>query len=156
MKTNSVENRIREVAEKPISGRLNLVQYKKEKAKALKHKSVCEQIVESANGNPYMPIHAILSCGVAADAFKNSTFDKGYTKFNGVKASTCYKMARAYNEKMGIKGQPNDVVWRLVSRYYEKVSSNMEDFEKALNKAEVIVGADARGNYETICTNMGM
>ena len=34
MKTNSVENRIREVAEKPISGRLNLVQYKKEKAKA--------------------------------------------------------------------------------------------------------------------------
>ena len=35
MKTNSVENRIREVAENPISGRLNLVQYKKEKAKAL-------------------------------------------------------------------------------------------------------------------------
>ena len=36
MKTNSVENRIREVAEKPISGRLNLVQYKKEKAKAVR------------------------------------------------------------------------------------------------------------------------
>ena len=35
MKTNSVENRIREVAEKPISGRLNLVQYKKEKAHQL-------------------------------------------------------------------------------------------------------------------------
>lgn len=118
MKTNSVENRIREVAEKPISGRLNLVQYKKEKAKALKHKDVCKQIVEFADGNPYMPIYAILACGVAADAFKNSTFDKGYTKFNGAKAGTCYKMARAYNEKMGIKGQPNDVVWRLVARYY--------------------------------------
>ena len=156
MKTNSVENRIREVAEKPISGRLNLVQYKKEKAKALNHKAVCEQIVKFADGNPYMPIYAILACGVAANAFKNSTFDKGYTKFNDVKASTCYKMARAYNEKMGIKGQPNDVVWRLVARYYEKVSSNMEDFEKALAKAEVIVGADSRGNYETICANMGV
>ena len=156
MKTNSVENRIREVAEKPINGRLNLVQYKKEKAKALNHKAVCEQIVKFADGNPYMPIYAILACGVAANAFKNSTFDKGYTKFNDVKASTCYKMARAYNEKMGIKGQPNDVVWRLVARYYEKVSSNMEDFEKALAKAEVIVDADARGNYETICTNMGV
>ena len=156
MKTNSVENRIREVAEKPISGRLNLVQYKKEKAKALNHKAVCEQIVKFADGNPYMPIYAILACGVAANAFKNSTFDKGYTKFNDVKASTCYKMARAYNEKMGIKGQPNDVVWRLVARYYEKVSSNMEDFEKALAKAEVIAGADSRGNYETICANMGV
>ena len=156
MKTNSVENRIREVAEKPISGRLNLVQYKKEKAKALKHKDVCEQIVKFADGNPYMPIYAILACGVAANALKNSTFDKGYTKFNSAKASTCYKMARAYNEKMGIKGQPNDVVWRLVARYYEKVSSNMEDFEKALAKAEVIVDADARGNYETICANMGV
>lgn len=156
MKTNSVENRIREVAEKPINGRLNLVQYKKEKAKALNHKAVCEQIVKFADGNPYMPIYAILACGVAANAFKNSTFDKGYTKFNDVKASTCYKMARAYNEKMGIKGQPNDVVWRLVARYYEKVSSNMEDFEKALAKAEVIVNADARGNYETICANMGV
>ena len=155
MKTNSVENRIREVAEKPINGRLNLVQYKKEKAKALNHKAVCEQIVRFADGNPYMPIYAILACGVAANAFKNSTFDKGYTKFNDVKASTCYKMARAYNEKMGIKGQPNDVVWRLVARYYEKVSSNMEDFEKALATAEVIADADARGNYETICANMG-
>ena len=155
MKTNSVENRIREVAEKPINGRLNLVQYKKEKAKALNHKAVCEQIVKFADGNPYMPIYAILACGVAANAFKNSTFDKGYTKFNDATASTCYKMARAYNEKMGIKGQPNDVVWRLVARYYEKVSSNMEDFEKALAKAEVIADADARGNYETICANMG-
>lgn len=155
MKTNSVENRIREVAENPISGRLNLVQYKKEKAKALSHKAVCEQIVEFADGNPYMPIYAILTCGVAADAFKNTIFDKGYKKFNGVKATTCYKMARAYNEKMGIKRQPNDVVWRLVARYYEKVSSNIEDFEKALAKAEVIAGANTRGNYETICANIG-
>lgn len=155
MKTNSVENRIREVAENPISSRLNLVQYKKEKAKALSHKAVCEQIVEFADGNPYMPIYAILTCGVAADAFKNTIFDKGYKKFNGVKAATCYKMARAYNEKMGIKGQPNDVVWRLVARYYERVSSNMEDFEKALAKAEVIAGANTRGNYETICANIG-
>ena len=32
----------------------------------------------------------------------------------------------------------------------------MEDFEKALAKAEVIVDADARSNYETICANIGM
>ena len=155
MKTNSVENRIREVAENPISGRLNLVQFKKEKAKALTHKQVCEQVVDYANGNPYMPIYAVLACGIAADAFKNATFDKGYKRFNKEKADTCFKMARAYNTKMGIKGQPNDVVWRLVARFYEKVSSNFEDFEKALDKAEVIEGADARGNYEAICANVG-
>ena len=31
-----------------------------------------------------------------------------------------------------------------------------QEFEKALAKAEVIVDADARGNYETICANMGV
>ena len=91
MKTNSVENRIREVAEKPISGRLNLVQYKKEKIKALSHKAVCEQIVEFANGNPYMPIYAILTCGVAPDAFKNATFDKVDEDEMGIKSWDEYK-----------------------------------------------------------------
>ena len=75
MKTNSVENRIRSVAENPIDGKLNLVQYKKQKAQAMTHKEVCEQIVDYANGNPYMPIYAILACGVSADAFKNAVFD---------------------------------------------------------------------------------
>lgn len=156
MKTNSVENRIRNVAENPIDGKLNLVQYKKEKAKAIVHKNVCEQIVNFADGNPYMPIYAILACGVAADAFKNATFDKGYRKFDAEKAETCFKMARAYNEKMGIIGQPNDVVWRLVARYYDKKSCNFDTFMVSLANAEVIKDADSRGNYAVICENMGV
>lgn len=156
MKTNSVENRIRSVAENPIDGKLNLVQYKKQKAQAMTHKEVCEQIVDYANGNPYMPIYAILACGVSADAFKNAVFDKGYKKFDKAKTEACYKMARAYNQKMGIKGQPNDVVWRLVARYYQKVSKDVASFENALATAKVIEGADSRDNYEAICANMGV
>lgn len=156
MKQNSVEKRIREVAENPINGKLNLVQYKKEKAKAVAHKNVCEQIVNYADGNPYMPIYAILSMGVSSNAFKNEIFEKGYKTFDLAKVETTFKMARAYNEKMGIKGQPNDVTWRMVARFYKEVSSNMSDFEKALDEAKVIEDADARGNYECICANMGI
>ena len=156
MKENSVENRIAEVASKPISGKLNLAQFKKEKAKALIHKGVCGQVLDFAKGNPYMPIYAILLTGVSSDAFKSAAFEKGYKKFNAEKAKATFEMSRAYTKKMGIKGQPNDVVWRLMSKFYDKVSTDYADFEKALNKAKVIEGADARGNYKVQCANLGI
>ena len=156
MKENSVENRIRKVAENPIDGKLNLVQYKKEKAKAVLHKNICEQVINYADGNPFMPIYAILACGVACDAFKSSTFEKGYKKYNANKVESCYKMAKAYNEKMGIKGQPSDVVYRLVARYYDNVSTNFDEFEKTLAKAKVLENAGGRGKYAELCANLGM
>ena len=156
MKHNSVENLIRETANNPIPGRLNLVQFKKEKEKAIRHKAICEQIVNYADSNKYIPIYAILASGVAADAFKTATFEKGYKKFNADKVDTCYKMAMAYNKKMGIKGQPTDVVWRLVARYYSKVSCNFADFEKSLAKAKVLDDAAGRGKYEVLCANLGI
>ena len=50
MKGN-VENLIRTTAMNPINGKLNLVQYKNEKKKALVHKGVCESVVAFADAN---------------------------------------------------------------------------------------------------------
>ena len=156
MKENSVEKSIREVANNPISGKLNLVQFKKEKAKAMTHKDVCEKVINYADGNPYMPIYAILSTGVASNAFKKEAFNKGYRSFNQEKVNAVFKMAQAYNEKMNIKGQPSDVTWRLVAKFYDKVSTNFEDFEKSLAKAKVVENAGGRGQYKALCENLGI
>jgi len=156
MKENSVENRIVEVASNPIDTKLNLAQFKKAKAKALTHKEVCEKVVNYGKSNPYIPIYAILMCGVGSNAFKNAVFDKGYTKFNEEKVSTTFEMTRAYMEKMNLKGQPNDVVWRIVSKFYDRKSHSLDDFKSALASAKVIPNADSRDCFVKLCDNLGI
>jgi hypothetical protein len=157
MKEISVEKRVRDAKNTPLSGKFNLVQFKKEKAKAMLHKSVCEQVVEYADAHTTIPFYVILSMGIAAGAFKNSEFDRGYKKFDAEKVDTTYKMAKAYNEKMGIKGQASDVTWRLVGKFYKEVSTSYEDFLTALAKAKVLKNADSReADFSLLCKNIGI
>lgn len=153
MKGN-VESLIRTTAMNPINGKLNLVQYKNEKKKALVHKGVCESVVAFADANPMMPFYAILAVGVGSGSFKMDEYKKGYKFFNADKASTCLAMANAYNKHMNIKGKPSDVVWRLVNKYYNKVSHNVDDFKAALSKAKVADGD--RGHFSELCANIGI
>ena len=146
--------KIKNVAEKPISGRLNLMQFKKQKEKALEHKRVCEDVLAFHSVNPSMPMYAILSVGISAGAFKSCEFDKGYKKFDKEKTETILAMALAYNERMGIKGKPSDVVWRLCLKYYNKKSHNLNDFLADLEKAEVMDGK--RGHFNELCKNIGI
>ena len=154
-KTGNVEMMVRNTANNPINGKLNLIQYRKNgmRDKALMHKSVCEQIVNFAD-NHKMPFYAILAVGVGSGSFKTTEYNKGYKKFDAEKTKTCLEMANAYNEKMGIKGKPSDVTWRLVNRYYNKVSHNVEDFMNSLNKANVADGN--RGHFKELCVNLGI
>lgn len=157
MKENSVEKRIRVAVNTPINGRLNLVQYKKEKKKAMTHKAICEQVVKYADEHTTIPFYVILSMGIASGAFKNEEFEKGYKKFNPEKVDTTYKMAKAYNEKMGITGQASDVTWRLVGKFYREVSTSYEDFLTALSKAKVLKDADSRkADFKMLCKNIGI
>jgi len=149
-----IYGKVMEIAENNIPAKYNLVQYKKAKAKALAHKSVCEKAVQFAKENPLMPFYAILAMGINANANKTSEFEKGYETFDEKKAKTTFEMAKMYNEKMGIKGKPNDVVWRLVSKFYAKKSENVTDFAVALDNAKVM--GDERENYAELCANLGM
>ena len=149
-----IYGKVIEVAENNIPAKYNLVQYKKAKAKALAHKAVCEKAVEFAKENPLMPFYAILSMGINSNAFKTSEFEKGYTTFDAEKAKTCFEMAKMYQDKMGIKGKANDVVWRIVSKFYAKKSHNLTDFAVALDNAKIM--GDERANYAELCANLGM
>lgn len=150
----SLFEKINEVANNKLNGKYNLVQYKAQKAKAVAHKSACEAAITFSKENPSMPFYAVLSMGISSGAFKVSEFNKGYKAFDADKAKTTKEMAELYNKKMGINGKPSDVTWRLVSKFYNKVSHNIEDFEKALNNAAIMDGA--RGHFSELCKNLGI
>lgn len=154
-KRGNVEFMVRNTAKNPISGRLNLVQYKNEKKKALLHKSVCESVVEFADNNPTMPFYAVLSVGVGSGSFKTTEYNKGYKYFNAEKTKSCMQMANMYNKVLGIKGKPSDVTWRLVNRYYNRVSHNVSDFVDAINRSNKTLDGK-RGHFKELCSVFGM
>lgn len=164
-KMNVVERMIRECANNRIASKYNLAQYKKEGSKlykererAILHKSICEQIVKFADAHPNEGFCFLIACGAQKDAHKVSAFNKGYKKWDSEKVETVLKMGRAYNDYNGLKGRKmSDVTWRLITRYYEQVSTDYEQFLVDLNKSQVL-GKDCgkRGNYEQLCKNLGI
>ena len=160
-----VENLIRECANNKLSGKYNLPQYKKEGSKcnaeykkALLHKQVCEAMVAFADAHPNEGFCFIISCGSQKDAHKTTAFAKGYKKFDAQKVETVIKMGYAYNEYNGLKGKKmSDVTWRLITRYYDQVSHDYEQFLKDLNNSKVLGRkCGERGDYEKLCLNLNI
>lgn len=155
MKQNSVESRIIEVANNPINSKLNLVQYKKDKAKALKHKEICEAVVAFKSQNKYMPMYAILSVGICSSAVKNKVFEEGYRHFDKEKCQKVYDMSLAFNAAIGKADEaPNDVAYRVAEKYYKKVSESVEDFKTALKEAGEL--NDSREAFHYTCKALGI
>lgn len=154
MKEICVEQRIVDSANTKIAGKYNLTQFKKEKARLLAHKNVCQQVIDFSKENVHMPMYAILSAGISSNAFKNSEFEKGYKKFDAEKAKAVYEIANVYNKAMGNKCMPSDVLYRVAIKYYNNVSHNVEDFKNALKKAKQI--KTQRGNFVELCKNVGI
>lgn len=154
MKEKCVQKRIVDAANAIIGGKYNLVQYKKQKAKLMAHKMVCEQVINFSKENIHIPMYVILSAGISAGAFKNSEFEKGYKRFNADKVKAVFEMAKKYNLAMGNTNMPSDVLYRVAMKFYNKVSTNMEDFDNALAKAKQI--STERGNFVELCENVGI
>ena len=149
----TVEEKVRMDAKSPISTKLNLNQYKREKALAMMHKVACQQVVNFADAHEDMPFYAVMEIMVGSGSWKNSEYAKGYKKADYDKASTIYEMALAYQEHNGL-GTPTDVTWRIVRRYYDKVSRNYDDFMSALLTSKP--SDDARGHFKEQCENLGI
>lgn len=160
-----VENLIRECANNKLSGKFNLPQYHKEGSKcnaeykkALLHKQVCEAMVAFADKHPNEGFCFIIACGSQKDAHKTSAFEKGYKKFDAEKVETVIRMGKAYNEYNGLKGRKmSDVTWRLITRYYDQVSHDYEQFLEDLNNSEVLGRkCGERGDYDKLCKNLNI
>lgn len=153
-KKTSVEELVRTAATAPIDTTLNLVPFKHDKMLAQRHKDICQMAVDFAEEHPDMPFYAVLSSAIGSGAWKTDIFLKGYKRFDAERAEQMYQMALAYNQKMEIDHKPSDVVWRLVRRYYDKVSTNYEDFLASLASAKIMDGD--RGHFKEQCINLGI
>lgn len=163
-KKDSLETAIRNIAENKLNGKYNLSQYKEggkrhqEKLDALTHKSVCEQVMAFKKTHEDIPLYQILSVGISKGAFKKTEFDKGYKRFDAKKVEAVVEFGRYYNKYHGIKSTKiSDVTIRLMTRYYEKVSTDMGKFLLALASSKVMgKECNNRGHYDELCKNLGI
>ena len=152
--TTDINAMVADYASVKLGGKLNLVQNKPVKAKAMQHQTVCKSIEDFHKEHPEMPMYAIMSCGISAGAYKHSEFKKGYKQFNAEQCETILEMAKLYNEAMGVKGKPSDVTYRLVTKFYKTVSHDIKDFKARLATASQMDGK--RGHFNDLCANLGM
>ena len=163
-KVSAIETAIRNTAKNKLAGKYNLAQYKEgakrhqEKVNAMLHKAICEQIVDFKDKHTDIPFYFILSVGIAKGAYKMSEFNKGYKKFKPEEVEQVALYGQAYNAYNGIKSKKlSDVTIRLMMRYYEKVSTDMDTFTTDLNKSQVLGKiAVKRGDYGQLCKNLNI
>lgn len=165
MAKNVIESAIRNVANNKLAGKYNLAQYKKgaakheEKVKAMLHKQICEEIVAFADSHKDIPFYFILSVGVSKGAYKMSEFEKGYKHFNADEVEEVHKMGMAYNAYNGLGNKKmSDVTIRLIMRYYEKKSKDMETFTNDLNNSKVLgkLCGSREMEYAQLCKNLNI
>ncbi len=165
MAKNAIENAIRSTAANKLNGKYNLAQYKEgaskhaEKVKAMNHKKVCEEIVAFADTHKDVPFYFILSVGVSKGAYKMTEFEKGYKSFKADEVEMVAKMGRAYNDYNGLVGKKmSDVTIRLIMRYYEKVSTDFEQFLLDLNNSKVLgkMCGSREMDYKELCKNLNI
>ena len=165
MEKNVIESAIRNVANNKLAGKYNLAQYKEggsrfeEKKNAMLHKQICEEIVAFADNHKDIPFYFILSVGVSKGAYKVSEFNKGYKRFNAEEVEMVHKMGMAYNAYNGLGNKKmSDVTIRLIMRYYEKKSKDMETFANDLNNSKVFgkLCGSREMEYTELCKNLNI
>ena len=165
MAKNMIESAIRNVANNKLQGKFNLAQYKEggsrheEKVKAMLHKQICEEIVAFADNHKDIPFYFILSVGVSKGAYKMSEFEKGYKRFNAEEVEAVHQMGMVYNAYNGLANKKmSDVTIRLIMRYYEKKSNDMETFTNDLNKSKVLgkLCGSREMEYAELCKNLNI
>lgn len=156
---------IQSVAANKLNGKYNLAQYGEGKSKhaekvaAMTHKAICEEIVAFVEAHPQIPVYFTLAVGVNMSAMKQTEYAKGYKKFNPKKVEKVYEMGRLYYAHNAMDGRKlSDVTIRLMTRFYDNVSNNVEDFKTALAASKVLGKAcgERTTDYNTLCKNLGI
>lgn len=162
---NKIENAIRNTANNKLAGKYNLAQYKEggsrfeEKKSAMLHKKICEEVVAFADSHKHIPFYFILQVGISKGAYKESEFNKGYKRFNAEEVEAVYEMGMAYNAYNGLGHKKmSDVTIRLIMRYYEKKSKDMETFTNDLNNSKVLgkLCGSREIEYTKLCKNLNI
>ena len=163
---NKIETLIREEANKSFPyGKYNLPQYKNESSKchaefvkAETHHNVCKAIVAFMQAHPTAPFTFVIAVACQKDAHKTKAFEKGYKKFDGAKVEAVMAMLSVYYAHNKNTKKPSDVAWRLVMRYYDNVSHNVEDFKEVVAKSNVYGKRCGSRDikYSELCANLGM
>ena len=162
---NVIFDNIKRVAENKLNSKYNLAQYAEGKSKhsekvaAMTHKTVCEQVMNFTENNPQIPLYFTLCVGINMSAMKATEYAKGYKKFNADKVQSVYEMGRLYYAHNGMENRKmSDVAIRLITRYYDNVSNNVEDFKTALANSKVLGKAcgSRDTDYNFLCENLGI
>lgn len=122
------------------------------------HADVCRQIVAFMQSHPTAPFTFVIACACQKDAHKTKAFEKGYKKFDGAKVETIMAMLSLYYAYNNNNKKPSDVAWRLIMRYYETISTDINDFKSALSKSKKYGKRCGSRDikYSELCANLGM
>lgn len=122
------------------------------------HADVCRQIVAFMQSHPSAPITFVIAVACQKDAHKTKAFEKGYKKFDAQKVEVVMQMLALYYAYNKNQKKPSDVAWRLIMRYYETISTNVDDFKSVLAKSKKYGKrcGSREIKYSELCANLGM
>ena len=130
----SLEMRVRLASEgKGLLPKYNLGQFKDKKKK---HVEICKKLLSLSESNGNFPITVLVYFAIDKSAHKSSVFDECYTSINIDKAKTILswlKLFASHNRNGKLFRNAN--VAHVLTKYYDKVSKDTEDFEKVLSKS---------------------
>ena len=131
----SLEMRVRLASEgKGLLPKYNLGQFKDKKKK---HVEICKKLLSLSESNGNFPITVLVYFAIDKSAHKSSVFDECYTSINIDKAKTILswlKLFASHNRNGKLFRNAN--VAHVLTKYYDKVSKDTEDFEKVLSKSK--------------------
>lgn len=165
MAKNKIQTLIEKVANNKMNSKYNLAQYKEggskfqEKQKAMLHKRICEEIVAFMAQNKDIPLYFILQVGISKGAYKQTEFDKGYKRFNAEEVKAVYDMGQLYYAHNGVADlKMSDIAIRLIMRYYEKVSKDMDTFKADLDNSRPLgrLCGSRTMDYKELCRNLNI
>lgn len=131
----SLEMRVRLASEgKGLLPKYNLGKFKDKKKK---HVEICKKLLSLSESNGNFPITVLVYFAIDKSAHKSSVFDECYTSINMGKAKTILSWLKSFaSHNRNGKLFRNANVAHVLTKYYDKVSKDTEDFEKVLSKSK--------------------
>ena len=119
---------------KGLLPKYNLAQFKNKKER---HIEICKKLLSLSESNGNFPISVLVYFAIDKSAHKSSVFDDCYSNIKVDKAKTILSWLKLFaSHNMNGKLFRNANVAHVLTKYYDKVSKDTEDFEKVLSKSK--------------------